>query len=272
MCFVFEFYPLEGYMKFKTLLGHLNEMFPLKLAEGWDNVGFIFGDSDKLVSKTLVCLTVTPSVVQEAVDWGADLIISHHPFPFRKTNKITNETVEGAMILQLAKSGINIYSPHTAFDSADSGINQTTLEALGLTGISDLVEKPDMNGSGRVGVYTEPTNLEHVIQVCKRHYGVDTLKVVGNKEDKVSKVATACGSGGDFFSAAKARGVDLFITGEASFHTCVAAQSHGIAMILTGHYASERIAVEDLAVELNNKFKKIEFLASETDVSPVSFF
>lgn len=258
-------------MKFRALLGHLNEMFPPKLAEEWDNVGFIFGDSGKVVSKVLVCLTVTPAVVKEAVNWNADLIITHHPFPFRKTNKITNETVEGAMILELARADINIYSPHTAFDSADSGINQSTLEALGLTSISDLVEKRDMNGSGRVGVYTEPTTLEKIIDVCKRHYGVDTLKVVGAKEDKISKVATACGSGGDFFSAAKAKGVDLFITGEASFHTCIAAQSHGIAMILTGHYASERIAVEDLAVELKNKFKKIEFAASEADVSPVSF-
>jgi dinuclear metal center YbgI/SA1388 family protein len=256
-------------MKFKALLGHLNEMFPLKLAEKWDNVGFIFGDSDQEINKVLVCLTVTPEVVEEAQKNQIDLIISHHPFPFKKVNRITTDTVEGKMILSLAKASINVYSPHTAFDSADGGINESTLTALGITSIEDLVPKLDMNGAGRVGRYTEPVKLSDLVNNCKNHYGLKTIKVVAVPDAKIEKVAVACGSGGDFFAAAKAKGVDAFITGEASFHTCVAARSHGISLILTGHYASERIAVEDLAAELSSKFKKISVAASEADVSPV---
>ncbi|MDB2447178.1 Nif3-like dinuclear metal center hexameric protein [bacterium] len=80
-----------------------------------------------------------------------------------------------------------------------------------------------------------------------------------------------CGSGGDFFSAVKAKGADVLITGEATFHTCMAAKAYDISLVLTGHYASERFAVEALAKLLSDKFSDLSVEPSVMDISPITY-
>lgn len=259
-------------MKFSKIESFLQELHPLKNAENWDNVGFIFGRKSAEITKIITCLTITPEVVKEAKDSGANLIVSHHPFPFRKVNRLTDDTFEGEMILDLASAGVNIYSPHTAFDSATGGINEQTLVSLDVASVQDLIPKEGVNGAGRYGDLSEEIELQYLIEKAKKFYGLSKVKVVGNKDKKVKRLASACGSGGDFFSAAKAKGADVLITGEANFHTCIAAKAYGIALILTGHFASERFAVERLAEELSSKFPEIETFASKEDVSPIEYF
>lgn len=258
-------------MKYSQLESYLNSRFPLKLAESWDNVGFIFGKRNKNISKVLTCLTVTPNVVKEAVNKKIDLLISHHPFPFRKTNRITDDTFEGEMILDLAEAGVSVYSPHTAFDSAVNGINELTIKALGVEKYLDLIphKNEELSGAGRYGNLTQPQTLDSITKKVKEFYNVSSLKVVGSLESQITKIAIACGSGSDFFGPARAKGCQLFITGEANFHTCVQAQAYGVSLILTGHYASERFAVEVLAGELKSKFNDLEIEASSADTSPV---
>ena len=111
----------------------------------------LVGDAGADVRRIATCLTVTPPVVSEAVSGKADLIVSHHPCPFQSLRRITAETTTGRMLLELIRAGIAVYSPHTAFDSAKTGINQLIAEGLGLQEIRPLVEGEDGGGSGRVG-------------------------------------------------------------------------------------------------------------------------
>jgi dinuclear metal center YbgI/SA1388 family protein len=116
----------------------LDDFAPSTLAESWDNVGLLWGDPDAQVSKVMTCLTVTGKTSQEAVHEGAELIVSHHPILFRAVKRVTADRHETGMLWNLAKAGVSVFSPHTAFDNTEGGINDGLARRLGLTGVEAL--------------------------------------------------------------------------------------------------------------------------------------
>ncbi len=86
-----------------------------------------------------------------------------------------------------------------------------------------------------------------VVQELKQSLGVKQFRLIGEAGRPVNRVAIACGSAGQFLAHAEAASCDLFVTGEASFHTCLEAQANQISLLLLGHYASERFAVAELS-------------------------
>jgi dinuclear metal center YbgI/SA1388 family protein len=222
----------------------------------------------------MTCLTITPGVVDEAHQRRADLIVSHHPLPFRPLKRITTDDYVGRMLWRLAGAGTAIYSPHTAFDSAGEGINQQLAEGLGLAEIEVLVPKASTVGqvalgAGRHGRLGEPLDLESLALRVKRFLGIEQVQVVGQPARPIDRVAVACGSGGEFLEAALAAGCQCLVTGEARFHTCLEAEAAGCALVLAGHYATERFAVEHLADVLAQKFSGLDVWASRAERDPL---
>ncbi|MCH7729461.1 MAG: Nif3-like dinuclear metal center hexameric protein [Planctomycetes bacterium] len=249
----------------------LDALAPPDLAEDWDNVGLLVGDRETAVDRLMTCLTVTPASANEAIDRGADLVITHHPLPFRPLKHLTTDTTPGRLLLDLIRADIAVYSPHTAFDSAASGINQRLAEGLGLDDIQPLLaDKNNANiGAGRFGRLASSRPLREMIERVKTFLSVEGLHAVGSPEQQVSVVAVACGAAGQFLSVARANGCNLLITGETNFHTCLEAEASNIAMLLPGHFASERFAVELLANELERNFTDVEVWASEREADPL---
>jgi putative NIF3 family GTP cyclohydrolase 1 type 2 len=87
----------------------------------------------------------------------------------------------------------------------------------------------------------------------------------------VSRVGICCGSGGELLAAAIARGCDAFVTGEARFHTCLEARAAGIGLVLAGHYATERPAMEHLAEILSREFPGTTVQASRAERDPIEY-
>jgi dinuclear metal center YbgI/SA1388 family protein len=147
-------------MKLHDLLCHLHKLAPLELASEWDNVGLLLGDPESDVSRVLTCLTVTPEVVTDAIDEGAQFIVTHHPILFRGTKRLTADTTEGRMLLQLARAGVAVYSAHTAFDNAPGGINDLLAGRLQLTGIEPLKRRQVQQY--KIVVFTPESDLAQV--------------------------------------------------------------------------------------------------------------
>jgi dinuclear metal center YbgI/SA1388 family protein len=249
----------------------LASIAPLRLAEEWDNVGLLVGNRKQSISRVMTCLTVTPDVVSEAVEQQVGLIVAHHPLPFKPLARITSDTIPGEMVLRLIAGGVAVYSAHTAFDSAAEGINQRWADLLNLQSVETLIPVTDqpevtdrlaIEGTGRLGCLTHPESLQDFVSRA-------AAAVVGDPERKVSRIALACGSGGSFLSAARRRGCDAMITGEATFHTCLEAEAFGIGMGLLGHYWSERFAMESLAEILTKTFPELDVWASRTEHDPL---
>lgn len=252
----------------------LEQFAPPHLAEEWDNVGLLVGDRERVVSRVMTCLTVTPSSAAEAVAQQAELIVTHHPFPFRPLKRLTTDSTVGRLLLDLIRAGIAVFSPHTAFDSAAAGINQQLAEGMGLSNIGPLVRSesdPSGLGSGRVGQLAGGSLLLDFASRIKSLLSLDRLQVVGSTHRRVQNVAVACGSAGQFLETAQQAGCDTFVTGETNFHTCLQADATGVAMLLLGHYASERFAVEQLASILASQFPNFAVWASRNESDPLKW-
>jgi dinuclear metal center YbgI/SA1388 family protein len=253
---------------------YLEQFAPSRLAEEWDNVGLLVGDPAREVQRVMTCLTVTPASAEEAIQESADLIVTHHPLPFRPLKRITTQDVPGRLLWQLIGAGISIHSPHTCFDSAALGINQRLAEGLGLREIQPLVPHADDRdglGAGRWGRWLPPQSLADAVQRVKEFLAVPTLQVVGSHNKRVERVAVACGSAGSFLEPARRLGCQLLVTGETSFHTCLEANANGVGLLLTGHFASERFAVEALAQVLAKRFPDVSVWASRREADPLQW-
>ncbi len=263
-----------------TLVGEvcdfLDTFAPPALAEEWDNVGLLVGDRSQSAARVMTCLTITPTTAQEAIDQQANLIVSHHPLPFKPLKRLTTDNTTGNLLWNLMRAGISIASPHTAFDSAAQGINQQWGELLSLQELKPILPASPKAGlelaalgSGRYGTWPTSGTIKDLAELLKKRFALPTVQVVPPSKPKITRIGIACGSAGSFLEPARKVGCDVLITGETSFHTALEAEASGIGLVLVGHYASERFAVETLADELQKKFASLKCWASKNERDPL---
>ncbi len=357
------------------LASWLESFAPSRLAESWDNVGLLWGDPASPVSRVMTCLTVTPTTAAEAIDERAELIVSHHPVLFKGTKSLRADRPETGYLWDLARAGVAILSPHTAFDNTFGGINDGLARRLGLVEVGPLRPSPPRplfkvlvftpeqdrdavlnaafaSGAGQIGEYREcsfstegtgtffgqegtnpvvgqkgrresvpewrievicpserlSATLEAIrsahsyeepaidvvpLQSTQTGPGIgrigqlpdsqslddfaakvaetlssDVLQYAGDPDQSVQRVAIACGGADDFLPDAARAGADVFLTGEARFHRMLEAEARGIGLVIAGHHATERPAVEDLATLIGESFGSLDVWPSRLERDP----
>jgi len=125
------------------------------------------------------------------------------------------------------------------------------------------------SGQGRIGQLVRPTPLAKLAKQVKQGLKANQVQVVGDRTKLVQRVAISCGAGADFIADAARQHADVLLTGEARFHECLAAESQELALLLPGHYASERIGVDALAGLLQGQFLQANVWASEAERDPL---
>lgn len=264
-------------IRLQDVVSFLREFAPPELAEDWDNVGLLIGDPADEIRSVLTCLTLTPNVAEEAITRGVQLVVTHHPVLFRPVQRLTAETSEGRMLLSLIQAGISVYSPHTSYDSAADGINAQLARLLGLGDVRPLrpqealANESPLIGSGRWGSLPSVTSLGELIARIKPALRVSTVQFVGDLNRPVSKLGIACGAAAEFLRDAAKLDCEALLTGEARFHSCLEAEAANIALILPGHFATERPAMEKLANVLRSRFAGLVVHASQSEYDPVKF-
>jgi dinuclear metal center YbgI/SA1388 family protein len=366
----------------------LEQFAPSRLAEPWDNVGLLWGDPSAPAERVMTCLTVTPASAAEAIREQAGLIVSHHPVLFREVKKVRADSCETGDLWKLARAGIAIASPHTAFDNTHEGINDILCRRLGLVDIAPLralttspggpssaprsfkvvvftpesereavssaafargaghigayegcsfaipgegtffgtdlanptvgergrretvrelrleficparklgdvlaairahhsYEEPAIDvyplevstvdgtrptGSGRIGNYGEARGMAEFALLASRVLGRVSVRIVGNSNRQVRRVAVACGAGDDFLKDAVRAGADVLLTGEARFHRALEAEALGIGLLMAGHYATERLGIEELAKKIALAFPSATVWPSRDERDPI---
>lgn len=138
----------------------LEQWAPLGTQQSYDNARLQVGDPRTAVSHTIIALDLTPAVIDEAIDAGATLIITHHPLIFRPLKSVTTGTWQGALILRLAQAGIALYCIHTNLDAAKDGVSFALARQLGLTDIKFL--KPLADTLVKLVTFVPETHVDPV--------------------------------------------------------------------------------------------------------------
>ncbi len=125
-------------MKIKDILDCIERKAPLHLQESYDNAGLQVGDASREVTGVLLCLDVTPTVLQEAIDKGVNLILSHHPLIFKGIKSICKGDALGDLLLSAIEHHITIYSAHTNLDSMLGGVSYALAKQLGLKNLTPM--------------------------------------------------------------------------------------------------------------------------------------
>jgi dinuclear metal center YbgI/SA1388 family protein len=124
-------------------------------------------------------------------------------------------------------------------------------------------------GEGRIGRLPQPLSLESLGRIVKERLAAAFVHTVGDRARAINRVAIACGAGGEFLGDAVGAGADLLLTGEVRFHDCLSAEARGVALLLPGHYATERCGVESLAERLTREWPDVEVWASRAERDPL---
>ncbi|KAL5612002.1 hypothetical protein BROUX41_000435 [Berkeleyomyces rouxiae] len=240
----------------------MRDMFPETLADrAWDNVGLLL-DNTKLAteseqsSKPVVMLTndLTYAAAEEAIRGNASVIISYHPIIFRGLKSLTTADPQQATLLLLARHNIAVYSPHTALDAAQKGINTWLVEcAVGssipssaiqpLKPIASLPAGITYGGYGATATLPTPFSVASILKSFAAgiggpsHLNVAVPDGCDLSSAAVSSVAVCAGSGADVLRGSTA---ELWITGEMSHHDALAAVQTGHIVVTAFHSNTER--------------------------------
>lgn len=353
----------------------LEELAPPALAEAGDRIGLQFGRPEQVVERVLVCLDVTPAVVDEAVRAGAQMLVSHHPPIWQPFTSLREDRPAQALAADLIRKGLGVYVLHTNWDKAPAGVNACLARALGLEQVESLREAeaelfyklvtfvPEgyedvvrdalaAAGAGVIGAYSHCSfqipgtgtfkplegatpfigtkgelervnelrlemilprkNLNRVLRALRQAHpyeeiaydvyplanrqagaglgavgnlagaakladlvervkaalGVPHVRLLGDPERPVKRVAVCGGSGGDFVALARRRQAELLVTGDVKYHQALEALALDLAVIDAGHWATERVSLPFLAEHLQNALPDLEVLVSAVEREP----
>lgn len=149
-------------MKIKQLTDFLETIAPLAYQEEYDNAGLIVGDPDREISGALISLDCTEAVVDEAIQKGVQLIISHHPIVFRGLKKFTGKSYVERVVMKAIRHDIAVYAIHTNFDNVLEGVNKKICDKLGIKGCTIL--KPKEGALKKLVTFCPDANAEKVRQ------------------------------------------------------------------------------------------------------------
>ena len=124
------------------LVAVLVEAYPPRLAESWDSVGLVCGDPGEDLARVLFAVDATEAVVDEAIAWGAQALVVHHPLLLRGVDTVAASTPKGALLHRLIRAGCALFTAHTNADSAAPGVSDALADALGLRVTGPIDPKP----------------------------------------------------------------------------------------------------------------------------------
>ncbi len=250
----------------------LERRYPPELAADWDAIGLVCGDPAASVSRVLFAVDPVMSVVDEAMDLRADMIVTHHPLFLRGVHSVAPITPKGRVIHALIGHGIALYCAHTNADHARPGVSDALAAACGLAKTT-AIDPPGADvGTGRIGDLDEAMSLGElgtrlVIELPGTEHGI---RIAGNLAQPVRTVAV-CGGAGDSLLELVGDTADVYVTGDLRHHRAQDfLMATGKALIDVPHWAAEWLWLPDAASTLEQDLgaDTVATSVSTIDTSP----
>ncbi len=247
-------------MKLSEIYQIANSLAPKRLSDeycekydGYDNSGILV-DTGKEITKILFSLDFSFSAIEQAVQEGANLLITHHPAIYGKIGSIQTSAFDplSEKLVKAIEKGISVISMHLNLDMSVGGVDESLRLAVeesakaicGRTAVQNGESQTmwQVSGGGYGRAYAVPTvKLKELAEELKKTLRTQRAFVYGDGNREISRVASFCGGGGDVEEVAFAvqQGADVIISSDFKHHALLLAKEKGLAVIQTTHYASE---------------------------------
>lgn len=276
------------------IIAAIEAVAPLALQEPWDNSGLQVGTRAGECTGVLICVDVTPAIVDEAIARGCNLIVSHHPLIFKGLKHLTGSTPVEAAVMNAIAAGITIYACHTPIDNVPGGVSYTMADMLGvhiqgalapmdparLKALDDptLQTVTDFGdpayGLGVIGDYEERPTAQQLIERVKKAFGSPVVRTnglgVGDSENLIVRLAMCGGSGSEFIATAVQKRCQAIITSDTRYHDFVD-WANDILIIDIGHWESEQCTRHIFKDIITKQYPGFNVLISETETNPIKY-
>lgn len=228
----------------------LHSWYPPSTADSWDAVGLVAGDPAAPVAKVMFAVDPTLEVAQEAIEWGADLLVVHHPLFLTPVHGVAATTPKGRTLHTITQGGCALLAAHTNADQAVDGVSEALAIALGLGDLTPIrpvasVEPADPRttetGTGRVGTVPEISLRDFAAHVAAALPATAHGVRVAGDPDRVVRRIAVCGGAGDFLlDELSGADVDVYVTSDLRHHRAGEfVESRGPALVDVAHWAAE---------------------------------
>ncbi|MFN8192195.1 MAG: Nif3-like dinuclear metal center hexameric protein [Nocardioidaceae bacterium] len=233
----------------------LHGWYPPESAESWDAVGLVYGDPAATVRRVLLAVDPVLPVADEAADWGADLVVTHHPLFLRAVHGFAATTPKGRTLKRFADAGCALLAAHTNADLAVGGVSEAMAVALGLSGLAPIAteagalawsaasdgEGEPSAGTGRIGDVAPTTLRGFAGRVAAAlPETAQGVRVAGDPDRPVRRVALLAGAGDFLLDTMAASDADVFVTSDLRHHPAIEfVEKDGPALVDVAHWAAE---------------------------------
>lgn len=258
-------------MKCSQIINMLESFCPQAAAESWDNPGLLAGDDQREIKKIYIALDATSAVVDQAIKFGADLLITHHPLIFSGIKKINTEDIVGRRLLKLIENRICYYAMHTNFDSCVMGTLAGNMMGLeNMTALGDTLQamingKEEIVGIGCVGQLKQPMSLKDCAILVKNVFDIPDVRYFGNGDALIEKVAVCPGAGKSLIDQAINSGAQVYITGDIGHHDGIDANEDNLLVIDAGHEGIEHIFISYMDNYFRQQIKEVEVMTEQSN-------
>lgn len=247
----------------------LEAAYPPALAQDWDAVGLVCGDPADPVDRVLVAVDPAAAVVEEAIEAGAQLLVTHHPLLLRGVHGVPADQPKGAVVHRLIRAGVGLFAAHTNADAAEPGVSDALADALGVVVEGQL---DPSSGIGRVGRLPAPESFEAFVARVGAALPTTAWGVrgAGDPARTIERVAVSGGAGDSMLHLARAAGVDAYVTADLRHHP---ADEHlqragAPALVDVAHWASEHPWCEQAADVLRRALPGVTVTVSTRRTDP----
>lgn len=237
--------------RLSEVLEVLEGFYPACTAQEWDAVGLVCGDPAAPVRRVLLAVDPVEAVVDEVVEGGFDLLLTHHPLYLHGTTSVAATTPKGRVVHRLLAAGAALHVAHTNADVADPGVSDALAALFDLRDLRPLGEVEGRTGLGRVGDLPAPLPLRALTEraaavLPATAWGVRTA---GDPDAVVSRLAVCGGSGDGLLAQAARAGAQAYLTADLRHHPASEAPE-GLALLDAAHWATEWPWLADAARRL----------------------
>lgn len=263
-------------MKIVELIEMLKNRFPEEIMESYDNTGVQVLFHEDEIKKIYISLDADMATLQDAIDRGCNLIVSHHPLLFRPVKKLLTSETRSRVIINMIAGRVSLYSIHTNFDRimfralAEFLGYRDTIPLLNVS-ISDSGE----TGFGSITKLPVSITLGELMLNIKTRLGLNYLVYSGTINKIVRTIAFLNGSGGGSIEHIIQKFCpDCIVTGDVNYHHIKYAMDSGICIIDAGHFGTEIIFKKILAESVKNVLndETIDIIISDVEKNPFKVF